>query len=187
MFALYGLCVDACSTTYAALLVDVSDEDNRSKLVGVVWSLLMVGIVLGAVITKKLLQGLTLQTLQPSVNHLFIILPIVVVCLGFIATIGVEKKFSRFTARSKLTNQENRRGLVKAIKVLTASRQTALFFSFLLVMTISLFLQQPILEPFGGEVFYMTVAQGALLNACWGIGVLVGMSIAGFVIVPRAR
>jgi BCD family chlorophyll transporter-like MFS transporter len=185
VFGLYGICIDACSTPYAALLVDVSDEDNRSKLVGVVWSLLMVGIVVGAIITKKLLEGLTLATLQASVNRLFIILPIAVVCLGFIATIGVEKKFSRFSLRSKLRNQENRITLSRAMKVLTASRQTALFFSFLLVMTISLFLQQPILEPFGGEVFRMTVAQGALLNAFWGIGILAGMSIAGFLIVPR--
>ncbi|MDF5732358.1 MAG: BCD family MFS transporter [Rhizonema sp. PD38] len=185
VFALYGLCIDASSTTYAALLVDVSDEDNRSKLVGVVWSLLMVGIVVGAVISKKLLEGLTRETLQGSVNRLFIILPIAVVCLGFIATIGIEKKYSRFASRSILADRENRITLSKALKVLTASRQTALFFSFLLVMTISLFLQQPILEPFGGEVFHMTVAQGALLNACWGIGVLVGMSVTGFLIVPR--
>ncbi|MDF5719238.1 MAG: BCD family MFS transporter [Rhizonema sp. PD37] len=185
VFALYGLCIDASSTTYAALLVDVSDEDNRSKLVGVVWSLLMVGIVVGAVISKKLLEGLTRETLQGSVNRLFIILPITVVCLGFIATIGIEKKYSRFASRSILADRENRITLSKALKVLTASRQTALFFSFLLVMTISLFLQQPILEPFGGEVFHMTVAQGALLNACWGIGVLVGMSVTGFLIVPR--
>ena len=185
VFALYGLCIDASSTTYAALLVDVSDEDNRSKLVGVVWSMLMVGIVVGAVISKKLLEGLTRETLQGSVNRLFIILPIAVVCLGFIATIGIEKKYSRFASRSILADRENRITISKALKVLTASRQTALFFSFLLVMTISLFLQQPILEPFGGEVFHMTVAQGALLNACWGIGVLVGMSVTGFLIVPR--
>ena len=185
MFALYGLCIDASSTPYAALLVDVSDEDNRSKLVGVVWSLLMVGIVIGAVISKKLLEGLTTGTLQASVNRLFIILPIAVVCLGFIATVGVEKKYSRFASRSTLADRKHRITLGTALKVLTASRQTGLFFSFLLVMTISLSLQQPILEPYGGEVFRMTVAQGALLNACWGVGALLGMSVTGFLIVPR--
>ncbi len=184
VFALYGLCLDASSTPYAAMLVDVSDESNRSKLVGIVWSLLMVGIVVGAVMSKKLLTGLTPETLQASVNRLFTIMPIAVVCLGFLATIGVEKKYSRFASRSR-SPQEKHISLGKAFRVLTASRQTGLFFSFLSVMTISLFLQQPILEPYGGEVFGMTVAQGALLNACWGIGVLLGMSIAGFLIVPR--
>ncbi len=185
MFALYGLCIDASSTSYAALLVDVSDENNRSKLVGVVWSLLMVGIVIGAVVSKKLLEGLTLATLQASVNRLFIILPIAVVCLGFIATVGVEKKYSRFASLSTSADRKQRITMGTALKVLTASRQTGLFFTFLLVMTISLSLQQPILEPYGGEVFRMTVAQGALLNACWGVGALLAMSVTGFLIVPR--
>jgi MFS transporter, BCD family, chlorophyll transporter len=185
IFALYGLCLDASSTPYAAMLVDVSDERDRSKLVGIVWSLLMVGIVVGAVMSKKLLTGVTPETLQASVNRLFTIMPIAVVFLGFLATIGVEKKYSRFASRSRSSQGEKHISFGKALKVLTASRQTGLFFSFLSVMTISLFLQQPILEPYGGEVFGMTVAQGALLNACWGIGVLLGISIAGFLIVPR--
>ncbi len=183
IFALYGLCLDASSTPFAALLVDVSDEDNRSKLVGIVWSMLMVGIVVGAIVSKKLLEGLTLETLQASVNRLFIIMPVAVVCLGFIGTIGVEKKYSRFASRSILTDRHINLGT--AFKILTASRQTGLFFSFLMVMTISLFLQQPILEPYGGEVFHMTVAQGTLLNASWGTGVLLGMSLTGFLVVPR--
>ncbi|HEY9846174.1 MAG TPA: PucC family protein, partial [Candidatus Caenarcaniphilales bacterium] len=64
MFALYGIFVSCGSTPFAALLVDVSDEDNRSQLVGIVWSMLMVGIVLGAVVSAKLVEGLTLETLQ---------------------------------------------------------------------------------------------------------------------------
>ena len=59
MFALYGLCIASSSTPFAALLVDVSDEDNRSQLVGIVWAMLMVGIVAGAIVSQVLLEGLT--------------------------------------------------------------------------------------------------------------------------------
>jgi BCD family chlorophyll transporter-like MFS transporter len=69
--------------------------------------------------------------------------------------------------------------------VLTASRQTVIFFGFLALMTMGLFIQQPILEPYGGEVFGMTVAQSTQLNAFWSIGVLVGIVVTGFLIVPR--
>jgi BCD family chlorophyll transporter-like MFS transporter len=185
MFALYGLCVSSSSTPFAALLVDVSDEDNRSKLVGVVWSMLMVGIVAGAITSQKLLHGLTPETLQPTINRLFVIIPAIVLCLGLLATFGIEKKYSRYGVRSRLGDREDSITLATAWKVLTASRQTGIFFCFLLVMTIGLFLQQPILEPYAGEVFGMTVGQGAGLNAFWGIGVLVGMSVSGFAIVPR--
>ena len=42
VFALYGLAISASATPFTALLVDISEEDNRSKIVGIVWSLLMV-------------------------------------------------------------------------------------------------------------------------------------------------
>ena len=185
MFALYGIFVSCGSTPFAALLVDVSDEDNRSQLVGIVWSMLMVGIVLGAVVSAKLVEGLTLETLQASVNRLFLIVPAIVCGLAFVATVGIESKYSRYRSRSTLGDRENRITLGTALKVLTASRQTGLFFTFLLVMTISLFMQQPVLEPYGGEVFGMTVAQSTRLNAFWGIGTLIGISATGFLIVPR--
>ncbi len=185
MFAVYGLCVGISSTPFAALLVDVSDEDNRSKLVGVVWSMLMVGIVVGAILSQKLLHGLTQQNLREMINGLFVIIPGAVFCLGLLGTVGVEKKYSRYASRSTVVNREDSITLGHAWRVLTASRQTGIFFSFLLVMTIGLFLQQPILEPFAGDVFGMTVGQGAGLNAFWGMGVLIGMSVSGFGIVPR--
>jgi BCD family chlorophyll transporter-like MFS transporter len=55
MFALYGMSISFSSTPFAALLVDISDEEERSKLVGIVWSMLMVGIVIGAIAVSRLL------------------------------------------------------------------------------------------------------------------------------------
>lgn len=185
IFALYGVAISSCSTPFAALLVDVSDEDNRSKLVGVVWSMLMVGIVIGAAVGQKLLEGQTADTLQTAVTRLFIIFAIAVVLMGFIATVGVEKKYSRYHLRSHLAEREDQITLARAWQVLTASPQTGLFFTFLLVMTIGLFLQQPVLEPYAGEVFGMSVAESAGLNKYWGIGILLGISITGFLLVPR--
>lgn len=185
MFGVYGLCISMSSTPFAALLVDVSDEDNRSQLVGIVWSMLMVGIVIGAISGEKILEGLTPETLQAGINRLFVMFPVAVLVLGFVATFGVEKKYSRFMARSRFINREDKITLGAAIKILTASRQTGLFFGFLMAMTISLFMQQPVLEPYGGEVFNMSIAETAGLNQYWGIGILVGMAITGFVVVPK--
>ncbi len=203
IFALYGLALSSSSTPFAALLVDVSDEDNRSKLVGIVWSMLMVGIVIGAIISSKLLPAATscqeatvstislynqpeqLAALQSSINRLFLILPAAVFGLGLLSTIGVEKKYSRYASRSTLVDREDKITLSGALKVLTASRQTGLFFTFLLVMTISLFMQEAVMEPYGGEVFGMCVSDTTRLNAFWGTGTLLGISSTGFLIVPR--
>jgi MFS transporter, BCD family, chlorophyll transporter len=184
-FAIYGICLSASSTPFAALLVDISDEDNRSKVVGVVWAMLMVGIVMGAVTSAKLLDGLTLETMQASIDRLFVMVPACVVGLTFIATVGVEKRYSRYGHRSAIAGREDQITLGAALRILTASRQTSIFFGFLVLMTLGLFLQQPILEPYGGEVFGMTVSQSTQLNAFWGIGTLVGITVTGFFIVPR--
>ena len=189
IFALYGIALSAASTPFAALLVDVSDEHNRSKLVGVVWSMLMVGIVIGAVIISILLKRLTLETplleIQTSINRVFVIVPVIVVVLAIAATAGIEQKYSRYTSRSSLIDREDQITLGRALRVLTASRQTGIFFTFLLTMTISLFLQDAVLEPYGAKVFNMEFSKTTLLNAFWGTGTLIGISMAGFLVVPR--
>ena len=52
-------------------------------------------------------------------------------------------------------------------------------------MTISLFLQQPVLEPYAREVFGLSIGESAGLNQFWGYGILVGIGLSGFLIVPR--
>jgi BCD family chlorophyll transporter-like MFS transporter len=196
VFVLYGLALSASSTPYAALLVDVSDEDDRSKLVGIVWSMLMIGIVIGAIMSARLLPqpvnstcaelGTTdLNLLRDAVNRLFLIIPGIVVALCFAATTGIEHKYSRFINRSQSTTREDQVTFGDAMKVLTASPQTGLFFCFLLCMTISLFMQDAILESYGGQVFGMCVGDTTKLNAFWGTGTLIGIGITGFAIVPR--
>lgn len=204
MFAFYGLALSASSTPFMALLFDVSDEDYRSKLISIVWSMLMVGIVIGAVISSTILKGaevtdidalgsnsvpaevmVNISQLQATINPLFVIIPVMVFILCIVATWGVEKRFSRYSDRSTVANREDQITLGRALKILTANRQTGLFFTFLLVMSISLFMQDAVLEPYGGEVFGMSISETARLNAFFGIGTLVGIASTGFLVVPR--
>jgi BCD family chlorophyll transporter-like MFS transporter len=52
-------------------------------------------------------------------------------------------------------------------------------------MTLGLFIQDPILETYGGEVFNLPVGKTAALNAYWGGGTLIGLSAAGFWFIPK--
>lgn len=189
VFAIYGIAISASATTFVALLVDVSEEDNRSKLVGIVWSLLMVGVILGAIISGVLLNQLAtdsaIATLQASVNRLFIIVPTIVFGLALLATFGIERKYSKYFSRSTTANREDGITLAHALKILTANRQTGRFFTFLVVMTISLFMIDPVMEPYGGQIFGMPVSESTKLNAFLGIGTLISLSATGFLIVPR--
>lgn len=190
VMAMYGLASCISSTPFFTLLVDVSDEDNRGQLVGIVWSMMTVGIAVGGITSKVMLKRLesinaSLEVLQSSISWLFTIVPILVFVLAILATLGVEKKYSRYASRSTMINREDKITLGYALKILTASRQTGLFFTFLLVMTISLFMQEAVLEPYGGEVFNMPIPQTSLLNTYWGVGMLMSLSATGFLIIPR--
>ncbi|WP_414752671.1 BCD family MFS transporter [Anabaena sp. CCY 9910] len=189
VFAIYGLAICASGTSFAALLVDISEEDNRSQVVGIVWSMLMVGIIVGAIISSSLLKQLTPEanavTLQAAVNRLFMIVPAIVFGLSIVATVGVEKKYSLYKSRSTLVNREDSITLGAAWKILTASPQTALFFTFLVVMSISLFMQDPVVEPYAGQVFKMPLAESTRLNVFYGIGILIAYGVTGFFVVPR--
>ena len=194
IMTIYGLAVSSSSTPFTALLVDISESEGRSKLVSIVWSMLMVGIVIGgitgSVVFKRIEVGgvaagnIPLETLRPPINFVFSFVPFLVLALAVIATWGVEKKYSRFMANNTLTNREDSITIGRAIQVLTTSRQTGIFFAFLSVLTIGLFMQEAVLEPYGGEVFGMSIGETTLLNAFWGTGILIGYSLTGFKIIP---
>ena len=204
IFGGYGLALSISSTPFAAMLVDVSDEDNRSQLIGIVWSMLMVGIVVGAIVSSQLLNTpeicgqailsydptattkiANIPALKATVNPVFIIMPMVVLVMCFLATWGVESRYSRFGMRSQAVQREDQIGFKDALNVLTASRQTGLFFSFILILTLSLFMQDTVMEPYGGEVFGMCISETTQLNAFFGTGTLFGIASTGFLVVPR--
>ncbi|MGF1570092.1 MAG: BCD family MFS transporter [Nodosilinea sp.] len=189
VFAVYGLALSATSTPFTALLVDVSDEQSRSRLVGIGWAMLMVGIIAGVIITSIVLKPLAadapIEQVRSSINRLFVIAPAVVCGLALLSTFGIERKYSRLTQRSSLRDREDSLTLGRALKILTASRQTGLFFGFLLVLSLSLFMQDAVLEPYGGEVFKMTIAETTQLNAAFGLGTLLGIIVTGLWVVPR--
>ncbi|MEL6581545.1 MAG: BCD family MFS transporter [Cyanobacteria bacterium J06621_12] len=193
IMAVYGLAVSCSSTPFTALLVDITEESRRSKLIAIVWSMLMVGIVIGGVTGSIVFKNIEtagfaagdipLATLQPPINSVFSFVPFLVFGLAVIATWGVEHKYSRFQS-NVASDRDDSITLSRALRVLTTSRQTGIFFSFLSLLTIGLFMQEAVLEPYGGEVFGMSIGETTQLNAFWGIGILIGYSFTGFWIIP---
>ena len=60
LFALYGLAISSASTPYLALVIDLTDEEERPRVVGIIWCMLTVGIIVGAIaisISTRSLDG----------------------------------------------------------------------------------------------------------------------------------
>ena len=187
---LYGLSVSLSSVTFFALLVDVSDEDNRGQLIGIVWTMMTVGLAIGGIGSKVLLKPLddinaSMAVIRSSITGLFVVAPLLIFVLAFLATWGVEKTYSRYKTRSIVQHREDAITLGVALKVLTANRQTGIFFGFLVAMTFCLFLQESVLEPYGGEIFRMSIPDTSLLNTYWAVGMLFSLIPTGFFLIPR--
>lgn len=196
LFALYGVAISLATTPYLALVIDRTSEVERPRAVGLIWCLLTVGIVVGAIsigISLKGLDGVSdPAVLQPVLFGFMGKVVVAVLALTLMATVGMEtpiRQLSQLAPASPVQSgpQQQRQDaftLRQAWTLITSSRQVLIFFSFLVLFTLALFLQDPILESYGAQVFGMSIASTATLNAIWGMGTLVGLLVAGAWVVP---
>jgi len=188
LFALYGLAISLSATPYLALVIDRTTEQERPRAVGIIWCMLTVGIVIGAILISLSLRSLDgIQdpaVLEPTLLRFMAIVASCVMVLTVVATWGMEPVAG---AASGTGSEAREDGLTlrQSWSLITSSRQVFIFFSFLILFTLGLFLQDPILESYGAQVFAMPIAATAQLNAFWGIGTLLGLLAAGLWIVPR--
>jgi BCD family chlorophyll transporter-like MFS transporter len=199
VFLLYGVALSASSTPFAALLVDVSSERQRPQLVSIVWSMLTAGIVAGAILASRFLGSACassdLSLVMEGVSRLIVVAPLVILALVLLAVIGVERRWSPAVVRpdpesvdrpgSAASAVPQELGFWESLAVLRADPQVAYFFGVLCLFTFSLFLQEAVLEPYGGAVFGLSVCDTTRLNAIWGVGTLIGIASTGFLLVPR--
>ncbi|MFM9089658.1 MAG: BCD family MFS transporter, partial [Cyanobium sp.] len=188
LFAAYGLAVSMATTPYLALVIDRTTEEQRPRAVGLIWCLLTVGIVVGAIAISLSLRGLDGVT-DPSMLREVLLrfmgrAVLAVLALTLVATVVMEPP--SLPGRPMADGAgENGPTLPQAWALITSSKQVLVFFSFLVLFTLGLFLQDPILESYGAEVFGMPIAATASLNATWGVGTLLGLLMAGLWIGPK--
>lgn len=189
LFACYGLAISLATTPYLALVIDRTSEQERPRAVGLIWCLLSVGIVVGAIainLSLRNLDGVTDPAVLRQVLLVFIgRVVLVVLGLTLIATLGMERPRALVVRPGAQSPRDDAITLAQAWSLITSSRQVLVFFSFLVLFTLGLFLQDPILESYGADVFGMPIAATASLNAVWGIGTLAGLLLAGLWVVPR--
>ena len=173
-FFVEGLGVSIGATTYLALVTDRTGEAERGRVVSIIWTVMMVGILLGALGGAAYLQTFSFSRLV----SLFAMAGVLVVVLTLIALVGAERR--RASPQSASTSS-----LRVSLRILSHSRQTRLFFLFLLLGLFFHFMQDVILEPFGGEVLNLGVRETTMFNAYNMVGVIAGLLIGGAIVIPR--
>jgi BCD family chlorophyll transporter-like MFS transporter len=168
VFILLGTGMYIAGTAYLSLIADLTSEEERGKAISVVWSMMMVGILVGVFFGVGLLD----QYSTSRLITLFTLMGILIAVLTISAVWRIESR-----VESKVTPQAV--SLREAWNLIISGNQTRLFFVFLFSSILFLFLQNTVLEPFGGDVFDMTIAETTRFNAFQMVGVLSGMALAG--------
>jgi BCD family chlorophyll transporter-like MFS transporter len=168
VFFLLGVGIYSAGTAYLALISDLTDPDERGRVVAVVWSMMMVGILGGVLLGSSILDRYDAGRLI----LLFVSMAATVVVLTLVSVYRVEP-------RAELPREQERPHDDRPLDILIRGRQPRKFFLFLFSGILFLFLQNAVLEPFGGDVLGLSIAQTTRFNAFQMVGVLVGMAIAG--------
>lgn len=173
-FLLEGISTYIAGTAYLSLITDLTEAGERGQVTGWVWTLLMVGIIITGI-----LSGFTLTPYSIArVNFLFTAGAVAAIAMMVIALLGQE---SRTTTAPSVDDGK----LTDAFKAILGNRQARWFGAFLFLSMFSYFMQDVLLEPFGGEVFGLPPAETTRFNAYMGVGVVAAMLYGGMRLIPK--
>ena len=168
LFLLMGAGMFSSGAAYLALLTDLTPAQERDRAVAVTWSMLMLGILAGVGLGVGALRTYSDERLIA----LFAVMALLLLLLTTVAVWGQERRLpAGWQAPVTSTLADLRQPL--------AGRQTRRFFAFLFSGILFLFLQQAVLEPFGGDVFDLSLRETTAFNGYLMVGVLLAMAATG--------
>ncbi len=172
-FLLEGIATYIAGTAYLSLITDLTQDEERGQATGLVWTLLMVGIILTGIASSYIIEPF-------SYARFIILFEAVALIAVLVAIWALWRQEPRFLE----SEPSPIRSLRASLKMMAMNNQARWFGAFLFVSMFSYFMQDVLLEPFGGEVFGLSASATTRFNAYMGIGVVTGMLIGGLRSIP---
>lgn len=169
VFIAMGFGMWGAGTVFLALLADIVPEDERPHAISVIYIMLMLGVMTGV--------GLTIGVIEDDASNigtLFGIAGLLIIVCTAVAVWGKEPKRAH-TANAA----EEYVPFRKAFRSIWSMSQARLFFAFSTLSVIFLFLQQSVLEPYGGDVLGLSIRATTSFNTVMFLGILTGMWLTG--------
>ncbi|MBC7872066.1 MAG: MFS transporter, partial [Chitinophagaceae bacterium] len=118
-----------------------------------------------------------------TLQNLFLIAGVVMGALWFFSLLGEERRVQPGKHRTETENPEAQTSIRKDLALVWKSRSMRFFFWYLALSMAFAFLQDPILEPFGGEVFGIDAAHTSRFSGYWGSMAI--LATIGFLFLSR--
>ncbi|MCQ0986364.1 BCD family MFS transporter [Jiella marina] len=164
-FLMTGFGLHTVQTAGLALATDIAPEEKRPRVVAMLYTMLLVGMVAGAITIGQLLSNFStlrlIQVLQGSA-----LLTIALTC------ISMWKQEAR--RRDIAPSSEPREPFLSALREMRRQRGLDRLLVALAIGTAAFGMQDVLLEPYGGAVLGMSVGATTLLTALFAGGSLLG-------------
>lgn len=168
-FLLVGAGVHIVQTVGLALATDLVPEDDQPKVVGLMYVMLLVGMIVSALLFGYLLRdyspGRLIQVIQGAA--------VVTIALNAVAIWKQEPR-----DRSRGMAPQRVVPFATAWARLSAGRGMMRLLAVIACGTAGFGMADVILEPFGGQVLGMTVSQTTMLTVFLALGSLIGFALA---------
>jgi BCD family chlorophyll transporter-like MFS transporter len=172
-FLLVGAGLHTTQTVGLALATDLAPPESRPKVVGLMYVMLLLGMMGSAV-----LFGLALAEFSPG--RLIRVIQAAAVLTLVLNTIALWKQESR--SRSNRPSEQSAPDFRATWQLYCSGEQATRRLLAIGLGTMAFTMEDVLLEPYGGEILRLTVGETTLLTATLAIGGLLGFALASRVL-----
>ena len=170
-YTLIGFGVGAAGTPLLALLASYSSKSQKGFAASITFLMMILGLAITGITAGIILDPYSHQKLIKITASLAIITNI----LSFLSLKNLEKSL-RNNVGTRTSNPINYDvPFLEGIKKVWMEREARLFTIFIFISMGAFSMQDPILEPFAGEVFGFAVGESTKLDGFHKIGTLIGI------------
>jgi BCD family chlorophyll transporter-like MFS transporter len=183
-YVLIGLGVGAAGTSLLAFLSTRVAPERRSAAASITWTMMVVGIVISAGVTGKMIEPYSAQALAIAASC--------VAGVAFAVTLAALHRLDEQDQAAAIASapveaaaadapppHEDAQGFFASMREIWAEPLSRRFAMFVFLAMMAYSAQDLILEPFAGLVFGMTPGETSKLSSFQHQGVLLGMIVTG--------
>lgn len=176
-FLVYGVGTLISGSTFLALVRDSAPPAKRGQALSIVQTFLVISFPIAGIVYGALMPHYDLATFW----RLTLIGMGIALFFFVVSLYGVERRGGRIVAEAP----QEQTPFLRLLREMWSDWRARGFFLFLALGAMSAFAQDAVLEPFGGDVFGLSVGQTTRFNAYWGTGVVI--SLIATIVVTRRR
>ncbi len=150
-------------STFLALVYDRAADHQRGRAIGIVWTFLLAGYAIAGILFARLLP----EYKEGEFVTFFVTIGALMVSIWAFALWGEEKPVTQETLSAEKPAHE-RPSFLQEVRSLLENQSARMLAWFMVLSFVGAFMQDALLEPFGGNVFGLETGDTSRFQAYWG-------------------